>query len=143
MASKPIEYASGGQGVLDSPPSRSDLVLQRSAVRGGYNLTPEQRALIVARACEILEAPPEILEDKDGNTYGVSYRDQLGAAKVLLAADKMDLDVERLAITRAQGPGGDKHLHLNAPAEMFRELMNEVRTHQHPAEADSEPAGDD
>lgn len=57
--------------------------------------------------------------------------------------DQIDQSREAAALKESQGPGGDRHLHLNAPAEMFRELMNEVRTHQHPAEADSEPAGDD
>lgn len=97
MANAPLEHASaGGQGVLDQPRlTRSDMVLIRKAVIGGYNLTPEQRQKVVARAAEILDAAPEEITDKDGNVVGVSYRDQLGAAKVLLAADKMDLDVER------------------------------------------------
>lgn len=44
--------SAGGQGeILANPaPSRSDLRLVRKAINGGYNLTPEQRQLIVARA---------------------------------------------------------------------------------------------
>jgi hypothetical protein len=77
------------------------MVLFRRAIKGGYNLTPEQRQRIVQRASEILDAPPELATAKDGEALGVSYRDQLAAAKVLLAADKLDLEAEKME--RGQG----------------------------------------
>jgi len=81
-------------------PSRSDLRLFRQAINGGYNLTPEMRAEIVAVAREILNSPPSI--GKDG---AVSNRDQIAAAKVLLAADKMDLDALKVAVDESKQPG--------------------------------------
>lgn len=110
MANAPLEYASaGGQGGVLT--KRSDMVLERKAIKGGYNLSPEQRQDIVARAHEILMAAPEEITDRDGNTVGVSYRDQLGAAKVLLAADKMDLDAEHMA--RADKSGTVNNTQIN------------------------------
>lgn len=155
--------SAGGQGeILANPaPSRSDLRLVRKAINGGYNLTPEQRQLVVARAVEILEAAPEVLANKDGHALGVSYRDQLAAAKVLLACDKMDLDVERLAAGVASGVTHNTQVNIDArggPAEMFRSLIDEVRSldtsrvtstvdrhdvpAEHPVKAPAEPAGD-
>jgi hypothetical protein len=98
---KAIEYASaGGQGGTLAAPSRSDLRMFRQAINGGYNLTPEMRAEIVAVAREILNSPPSI--GKDG---AVSNRDQIAAAKVLLAADKMDLDALKVAVDESKQPG--------------------------------------
>ena len=126
MANAPLDYASaGGQGVLDQPRlTRSDMVLIRKAVIGGYNLTPEQRQKVVARAAEILDAAPEEITDKEGNVVGVSYRDQLGAAKVLLAADKMDMDVERMA--KEPAPENHLHLHSEASAMTTQEIRAEL-----------------
>ena len=124
MANAPLEYASaGGQGGVLT--KRSDMVLERKAIKGGYNLSPEQRQDIVARAHEILMAAPEEITDREGNTVGVSYRDQLGAAKVLLAADKMDLDVANAA-QDAEKPG-EQHLHLHG--ELATMNANELRAY--------------
>lgn len=128
MADGPID--AGGKGVVLKTPTL--MGIYRTAVNNGYNLTAGQRKAIIREAFCILE---------DGES---DKRERIAAAKVLLAADKLDMEAEKIALAREQGPReGDKHLHLNAPAEMFRELMNEISAHQHPAEADSEPAGDD
>lgn len=69
-------------------------------------------------------------------------RDIGSLARSLMTADRLDIEREKLA----QGPAQNNHLHVNAPAEMFREILVEVRNAnapQHHAEADSEPAGDD
>lgn len=119
----------GGQGVLDTRPSRSDLVLFRKAVNGGYNLTPEQRQKIVARAAEILESPPEVHYDDEGNITGASYRDVLGAAKVLLACDKMDLEAEKAASASVVN-----NTQVNIDARGNAELVAELRKQLTPDE---------
>lgn len=123
------EYATAGGsgGILAQPVlSRSDMVLIRRAVQGGYNLSAEQRQLIVARATEILEARPEVLEDKDGNVVGVSYRDQLGAAKVLLAADKLDLEAEKMERAQAQ-PGTVNNVQINNGVDLSKLTVEQLR----------------
>lgn len=121
----------------------------RTAIVGGYNLTPEQRQLIVSRAAEILQASPEAIEDGDGVTVGVSYRDQLGAAKVLLAADKLDLEAIKLALEERKGETPEQHLHLHGgPAQMFQDVIKAIRERDAiPAPriepATAEPASDD
>lgn len=119
--------SAGGQGeILANPtPSRSDLRLVRKAINGGYNLTPEQRQDIVRRAHEILLSPPELKIGEDGATLDVSYRDQLAAAKVLLAADKMDMDVERLAA--GVGSGVTNNTQVNIDARGNQELVDELK----------------
>ena len=50
------------------------------------------------------------------------------------------------SLAKSADGAGESAAGSNAPAEMFREILIEVRNasaHQHPAEADSEPAGDD
>lgn len=112
MATEAVEVGGSGGVLAQARLSRSDLQLVRKAVNGGYNLTPEQRQDIVRRAHEILMSPPELIIGKDGEKLDVSYRDQIAAAKVLIAADKMDMDVERLA----KEPAPENHLHLHADA---------------------------
>lgn len=125
MATEAVSVGGQGEILANPAPSRSDLRLVRKAINGGYNLTPEQRQLIVARAVEILEAAPEVLADKDGHALGVSYRDQLAAAKVLLAADKMDLDVERLAAGVASGVTHNTQVNIDARGN--QELVAELK----------------
>lgn len=61
------------------------LGIYRAAITNGYNLTREQRRAIVREAfC--------ILEDSESEK-----RERISAAKVLLAADKLDLEAERMA----------------------------------------------
>lgn len=139
----PLEYASaGGEGGVWG--RRSDMVLERKAIKGGYNLSPEQRAAIVERAFAILQSKPEEITDNDGNVLGVSFRDQLSAAKVLLAADKMDLEAAKMATETPE-----QHLHLHGgPAQMFQDVINAIRERDAiPAQriepAAAEPAGDD
>lgn len=104
MANAPIEYASaGGQG--GALTKRGDLRLYRQAVEGGYNIPPEIRQEIVETAHQILNAGPSF--DKEGNR---NYRDVLSAAKVLLACDKMDLEVEKMA---SAGPGTVNNTQIN------------------------------
>lgn len=118
----------GGQGVLDTRPSRSDLVLFRKAVNGGYNLTHEQRQKIVARAAEILESQPEIRYDDEGNIIGASYRDVLGAAKVLLSCDKMDMEAEKLAAGVTGGTVNNTQYNIDARgnADLVAELKRQL-----------------
>lgn len=112
------EFATGGgQGVIEPMPSRSDLRLYRKAIIGGYNLTPEQRANIVQVAEQVLNAGPCITEN------GISYRDALAAAKVLLACDKMDIEVEKMA----QGPGDTNNTQINIDARGNEALVAEFR----------------
>lgn len=68
-----------------------------------------------------------------------SPRDIGTLSRSLMKADELDLK-RRQGAPASSAPGS------NAPTEMFREILVEVRNasaHQHPAEADSEPAGDD
>lgn len=68
-----------------------------------------------------------------------SPRDIGTLSRSLMKADELDLK-------RKQGAPASSGQSASAPTEMFREILVEVRNasaHQHPAEADSEPAGDD
>jgi hypothetical protein len=123
MANAPTEYASaGGQGGILT--KRSDLRLYRQAIEGGYNIPPDLRAEIIATAREIMRSAPSI--DKEGNA---SHRDQLSAAKIILAADKLDMEAEKLAATQATT---HNHLHLHGETatmsdEAIRARLVEIR----------------
>jgi hypothetical protein len=65
------------------------LNIYRAAINNGYNLTREQRRAIVREAFCILEDPDS------------QKRERLSAAKVLLVADKLDLEAEKME--RGQG----------------------------------------
>ena len=77
-----LEY-DGGKGAVQLKPL-TVLGIYRAAVNNGYNLTHEQRRAIVREAFCVLESPDS------------EARERLSAAKVLLAADKLDLEAEKL-----------------------------------------------
>lgn len=77
-----IEY-DGGKGAVQLKPL-TVLGIYRAAINNGYNLTHEQRRAIVREAFCVLESPDS------------EARERLSAAKVLLAADKLDLEAEKL-----------------------------------------------
>ena len=110
-----IEYASaGGQGdAIEPRPSRSDLILYRKAIKDGYNLSAEQRARMVRVAEALLESADE--------------RSQLGAAKVLLAADKLDLEVEKLAT--ASAPQTVNNTQINVGTDLAKMTDDQLRAY--------------
>ena len=125
MANAPLEHASaGGQGGVLT--KRSDLRLYRQAIEGGYNIAPEVRQEIVAVARGIMNSRPDVVDGV------VMCRDQLSAAKVLLAADKMDMDVEHAA-KEAEKPG-EQHLHLHG--ELATMTVDELRAYRERIRAD-------
>ena len=125
-----ITESDGGGGTVTLEGTR-DINLMRRAIVERWPVNP-------ARMQAYMAALDRVIETSEDD------RALVAAVSTLIAADRANVAAFLAALKESQGPReGDKHLHLNAPAEMFRELMNEVRTHQHPAEAAAEPAGDD
>lgn len=100
----------GGKGALLKVPTT--MIIYRAAVNNGYNLSPEQRRSVVREAACILE---------DSQS---TKRERVAAAKVLLAADKLDLEAEKLGRPAAQVTNNTQ---INVGADLSKLTVEQLR----------------
>jgi hypothetical protein len=102
MAKSPNTGDDRGKGGVELK-TPTAMGIYRAAINNGYNLTAGQRKAIVREAFCILEDPDS------------KKRERIAAAKVLLAADKMDLETEKME--RGQ-PGVTNNTQINNTVDL-------------------------
>ena len=128
-----ITESDGGGGAVTLDGTR-DINLMRRAITERWPVNP-------ARMQAYMAALDRVIETSEDD------RALVAAVSTLIAADRANVAAFMAAMKEHQGPAQNNHLHLNAPAEMFLDLMAEIRnapdTTTDASEVDSEPAGDD
>lgn len=85
MPTEPTDNAGGSGG--DSAPTLKETRLYERAIRGGWSVRDELKAKVLARLEKVIDRDPL-------NPLG--DREAIGAARAIMAADKLDLDREKL-----------------------------------------------
>lgn len=112
MAKPPTDAGDRGKGGVELK-TPTLLNIYRAAINNGYNLTAAQRKAIVREAFCILEDPDS------------QKRERIAAAKVLLAADKLDLESEKLE--RGQAGGTTNNTQINNTIDLSGLTVEQLR----------------
>src|SRR5690606_25316236 len=108
--------SSGGQGgplyLKDGPGQTSDTRLIERAIRERWPIKPEYRTAIINRLLRIAVSPE------------TSDREAISASKAMIAADKINIDLE--TASQPKESHTHQHLHLNVPPDEARAAIGSV-----------------